>query len=386
MTMEKNLMEEMLQENENLLSVPRRGNIIKGKVVQVLENEVVVNIGYKSDGVIPAAEITNDPNSDLREIIKEGTEIDVFVLKEDDGEGNILLSKKRVDVRKDWDEVYDAHKEQRKIVVNTKEVVKGGVIAYFNEVRGFIPASHLSTNYVENLKDYINKPLEVKIIEVDKKNGKAIFSHKEVEKEILEKKKEELWATIEKDKIIEGKVSRITNFGAFVDLGGVDGLIHISEISWKRIKHPSEVLKIGNKVEVYVQDIDKDKERISLSLRKTRENPWANIEERYVVGDTVEGNVVKLVDFGAFVELEPGIEGLVHISQISEERISKPSEIIKVGDTVRAKIIDLNIEDKKIGLSIKDALVSQSLDNYTDNLEEDQGTTIGDILKFKGDK
>ncbi len=383
---EKNMMEEMLQENEDVLSVPKRGDIIKGKVVQVLEDEVVVDIGYKSDGVIPANELTNDPSVDLKEIVKEGNEIDVLVLKEEDSEGNILLSKKRVDAIKDWDEVHNAYTDKKKLVVTTREVVKGGIIAFFNEVRGFIPASQLSTKYVEDLKEYVNKELDVKVIEVDKENGKAIFSHKEIEKELLGKEKEKLFSTIEKDSTIEGTVSRLTNFGAFVDLGGVDGLIHISEISWKRIKHPSEVLNTGDKVEVYVQDIDKDKERISLSLRKTKKSPWSNIEERYSTGDTIEGRVVKIVDFGAFVELEPGVEGLVHISQISENHISKPSEALKSGDMIKAKIIDLNIEDKKIGLSIKDALESQNLENYVDDSEEYQGTTIGDILRFKENK
>jgi len=386
MTMENSSMKEILEQNENLFKLPKGGQIIKGKVIQVQEEQVIVNIGYKSDGIIPRNEISNDYNTDLHKVIKEGDEIEVFVIKEDDGDGNVLLSKKRVDIRKDWENLIKIKKMNKSIRVRTSEAVKGGIIAYYNEIRGFIPASHLSNNYVSDLNEFVDKILDVKVLDLDKKNNRVVFSHKEILKEVAEKKKKELWDTLEKDKVVEGIVKQFTNFGAFIDLGGVDGLVHISEISWGRIKHPSDVLSIGDKVEVYIQDIDRKSEKISLSLKKTIKNPWDNIELKYNVGDIVEGVVLKLVDFGAFIELEPGIEGLVHISNISDKHISKPSEILTIGSKVQAKIIDINKEDKRIGLSIKEAKADEEINNYIENTENQEKVTIGDIVDLKMDR
>lgn len=377
-----NTFNELLEQEEKLFTVPRRGNILTGKVVQVLDNEVVVNIGYKSDGIIPLNEFSNNTDINLKDIIKEGEEIEVYVLKSDDGEGNVVLSKKRIDAIKNWELIEKVSQENESIIVKTGEAVKGGIIAYYKELRGFIPASQLSNEYVENLDEYLNKELEVNVIEVDKNKNKIIFSHRKILEVILKEKREKLWSTLEKDMVVKGEVKRLANFGAFVDLGGLDGLIHISEMSWGRIKHPKEVLNIGDIVEVYVKEIDKEKDRISLSLKQAKENPWDRIDEKYIVDDIIKGKVVKLVDFGAFIELEPGVEGLVHISQISETRIAKPSEVLEVGQTVDVKVIDVKKEEKRLGLSIKEAKESEDLEDYVYENEEEQAT-IGDVLKSK---
>ncbi|MCG8538725.1 MAG: 30S ribosomal protein S1 [Clostridia bacterium] len=377
-----NTFNELLEQEEKLFTVPRRGNILTGKVVQVLDNEVVVNIGYKSDGIIPLNEFSNNTDINLKDIIKEGEEIEVYVLKSDDGEGNVVLSKKRIDAIKNWELIEKVSQENESIIVKTGEAVKGGIIAYYKELRGFIPASQLSNEYVENLDEYLNKELEVNVIEVDKNKNKIIFSHRKILEVILKEKREKLWSTLEKDMVVKGEVKRLANFGAFVDLGGLDGLIHISEMSWGRIKHPKEVLNIGDIVEVYVKEIDKEKDRISLSLKQAKENPWDRIDEKYIVDDIIKGKVVKLVDFGAFIELEPGVEGLVHISQISETRIAKPSEVLEVGQTVDVKVIDVKKEEKRLGLSIKEAKESEDLEDYVYENEEEQ-STIGDVLKSK---
>ncbi|WP_432409527.1 30S ribosomal protein S1 [Wukongibacter sp. M2B1] len=378
-----NTFNELLEQEEKLFTVPRRGNIIKGKVVQVQKDEVVVNIGYKSDGIIPFSEFSNNTDVNPNDIVKEGDEIDVYVLKSDDGEGNVVLSKKRVDAIKDWDVIEELVKGNSTIKVKTGDAVKGGIIAFYNELRGFIPASQLSNQYVESIAEYSNKELDVKVLEVDKQKNKAIFSHRKVLEEKAEAMKKEFWSKIEKDIVMKGEVKRLADFGAFVDLGGVDGLIHISEMSWGRIKHPSEVLKIGDTVEVYVKDIDKEKGKISLSLKQALQNPWDNVEKKYNIGDIIEGKVVKLVNFGAFVELEAGLEGLVHISQISEKRIAAPAEVLEVGQTVDIKILDIKKEEKRISLSIKEAKESEAVEEFVYENEEEEKATIGDVLKSK---
>lgn len=384
--MENNNLNQMLEQLDNFMTIPRRGKIIKGKVVQVSNDEIVVNIGYKSDGIIPRNEISNNPFIDPKETVKEGDEIDVFVLKEDDGEGNVILSKKRVDLVKDWEKLEEVFEKGDTIEVKTGEIVKGGVIAYFNEIRGFIPASQISNKYVENLENYSKKILEVKVIEVNRKNKKAVFSHRQIIEKSLEEKRQKIWNTIEKDQVVTGKVKKLTDFGAFVDLGGIDGLIHISEISWGRIKHPSEVLKVGDTVEVYIKDIDKKQEKISLSLKETKPDPWNHIDEKYEVGDIIRGKIVKLVDFGAFIEIEPGIDGLVHISQISEKHISKPSDELEIGQSVNVKILSINKEEKKISFSIKEAMDTDYDAQYLEKSNEDIKTTIGDIINLKNEE
>ncbi|MFT9497892.1 bifunctional 4-hydroxy-3-methylbut-2-enyl diphosphate reductase/30S ribosomal protein S1, partial [Anaerosolibacter sp.] len=350
-----NEMMNMMEEIENSLRVPRRGQTIKGKVIHVSDNEIIVNIGYKSDGIIPKGEISNDPTVNPRDIAQEGDDIEVYVIKTDDGEGNLLLSKKRVDSEKGWDILEEACNDGRIVPVKVVEVVKGGVIAVYTEIRGFIPASQLSDSYVEDMQSFVGKTLDAKIIDLNKGKKKVVFSRKAVIAQENEKKRKLLWQNIDKGSVIDGEVKRLTNFGAFVDIGGIDGLVHISDLTWGRVGHPSEVVQIGDKIKVKVIDFDQDKSKVSLSLKLTAPEPWTAVDEKYNVGDIVQGKVVRLADFGAFIELEPGLDGLVHISQISDKHISKPSQEVHVGQIVDVKILEINKESKRISLSIKEA-------------------------------
>lgn len=360
-------MAELLEQEEQSFKVPRKGEILKGKVVQVTDDEIVVNIGYKSDGIIKKSEISNNPDIDPKEVVQEDQEIEVYVIKKDDGEGNVVLSLKRISMFKDWDVLAELYENKEHITVKTKDVVKGGIIAYYNDIRGFIPASQLSTNYVNNLDKFAGQEYEVEIIELNKGKRKAVFSRRSILEAENAKLKEALWAKLEVKQLITGEVKRLTNFGAFVDVGGADGLIHISELSWGRVSHPSEVVKVGDQVEVLVLSANKEDGKISLSLKQAKENPWNLVEQNYNVGDVVDGKVVNMTDFGAFVEIEPGVEGLVHISQISKERIEKPSDVLEEGKAYPVKIIEMSLEEKRIKLSIKDALE----DDAAETVEED---------------
>ena len=379
MDQNNNEMMNMMEEIENSLRVPRRGQTIKGKVIHVTDSEIMVNIGYKSDGIIPKQEISNDLSVNPRELVKEGDEIEVYVLKTDDGEGNVLLSKKRIDAEKGWETLGEAVSKGTTLQAKVVEVVKGGVIAVINELRGFIPASQLSTSYVNNLNDFLGKQLAVNVIDFNRDKRKIVFSHRSVlEKENVEKRRA-LWQNIQKGNVIEGEVKRLTNFGAFVDIGGIDGLIHISDLSWGRISQPSEVVKVGDHIKVVVLDFDQDKNKISLGLKQITQEPWENIHKKYNAGDIVEGKVVRLADFGAFVELEPGLDGLVHISQISNKHIAKPSQEVHIGQKVNVKILEINEEAKRISLSIKEANEPETVEI----VNQEEPTTIGDIVESK---
>jgi ribosomal protein S1 len=345
-------MAELLAAFEKDFVVPKKGELVKGKIVSVNEKEIVVNIGYKADGIIPKAEVSNN-DVNLTEFAHEGQELEVYILKKDDGDGNVLLSLKRISQLKDWTELEKLAEEATIISVVIKEAVKGGVIAYFNEIRGFIPASQIALHYVNDLSVYVGQTIDVKILEVNKNKRRAVFTRKQLLSEELKEKKAELWGKITEGSIVSGEVKRITSFGAFVDIGGLDGLIHISEMSWGRIKSPKEAVKIGETVEVKVLTIDKATEKVSLSLKQVKNDPWIEFDNNYKVNDIVDAKVVNLTDFGAFLEIEPGLEGLVHISQISSERIDKPSDVLKIGDASQAKIIEVNLEERKIKLSIR---------------------------------
>lgn len=373
-----NEMESFMEEIEKSMRVPRRGEIITGKVINVTASEIAVNIGYKSDGVIPKEEISSDSSIDPRNLVKPGDEIRVYVIKSDDGEGNILLSKRRVDMEKGWDDLQKILETESLVEAKVTEAVRGGVIAIARNIRCFVPASQLSNRYVSNLDEFIGKTFSTKVIEIDRKKNKVVLTRKAVLEEENKKKKEEIYTTLEKGQVILGTVRQITNFGAFIDLGGVDGLVHISELSWGRVKHPSDILKIGEQVKVEVLDFDKEKDKISLSIKSTLVAPWDNVESEFKAGDIVDGKVVRLADFGAFVELKPGLDGLVHISQISTEHIAKPSEKLSVGDIVKVKVLDINTSDKRISLSITAANeVPQETVEYNN---DETPVTIGDII------
>ncbi|HAE92737.1 bifunctional 4-hydroxy-3-methylbut-2-enyl diphosphate reductase/30S ribosomal protein S1 [Tissierella praeacuta] len=368
---------EMMEAIENSFTKIHRGDVLKGEVIYVTNNEVMVNINYKSDGIINREELSNDPDVKPKDLYKVGDEIDVYVVKLDDGEGNVVLSAKRVNDFKNLDTVEKIFNDKERVECKVLNNIKGGLSVIVNGVNGFMPASQVSINFVSDLSVYKGKVLIAKIIDFDREKKRVILSRKEVEREELNNKKKELWATLEVDQVVEGTVQRLTDFGAFVDLGGVDGLIHISDLSWNRVKHPSNVVKEGQKVLVKVLALDKEKGRISLGLKQTVEEPWTAFSKNVSVGDIVEGTVVNLLDFGAFVRLKEGVDGLLHVSQISKEHINKPADVLKVGEKINIKVIDINEEEKKISLSLKEVneVVEEDI-----ILNKEPEMTIGDIV------
>ncbi|KYH29101.1 MULTISPECIES: 30S ribosomal protein S1 [Clostridium] len=378
--LEEMSMKDMMSEIEYSMKPIYSGDVLKGEVISVSDSEVLVNIGYISDGIIKKDELSNE-DINPKDILKPGDKIDVYVVKVRDEDGNVVLSKKKADELKVWQSLEESYKTGNTIEAKVSEVVKGGLVAYVNEVRCFIPASHASNSFVKDLNQFVGKNLVVKVIEFDEKKRRVVLSRKEVERKEAEEKKETLWNSLKKGEKRTGIVSRLAKFGAFVNLGGVDGLIHNSDLSWKRVNHPSEVVKEGDKVEVYVIDFDKEKGRISLGLKDVEGDPWNNAAFKYKVNDILEGTVVRLLDFGAFVEIEPGIEGLVHVTEITDENIAKPSQVLKIGDKVKVKILEINPEEKKMALSIKEAenKTAEEIEKYND---KDEGNYIfADLLK-----
>jgi small subunit ribosomal protein S1 len=375
-------MADYMNELNSSIKKIHEGDILKGSVLSVSDNGVIVNIGYMTDGIISREELSDDPDVNPVDIVKVGDEISVYVLEVNDGEGNVSLSKKLAESMKVWEDFENSLKNDSTISVKVSEVVKGGVVAKVQGVRTFIPASQLSASYVEDLSTFVGKILEVKVIELDREKKKVVLSRKEIEKAELEIKKEKVWATLKKGEKRSGVVTRLAKFGAFVDLGGVDGLVHLNDLSWKRVTDPSQVVAVGDKVEVYVLDFDKVRQRISLGLKDIADNPWNNVFDKFKVGSVVEGTVSKLMDFGAFVKLEGGVEGLVHISEISDERILKPSDVLKAGDKVNVKILEINKNDQRMSLSIKDA--QNKNEEFVEYMNKKEGSmTIADLLKDK---
>ncbi len=339
----------------------RNGQILKGTVVQLVDGEVSVNIGYKSDGFIPRNEFSSDTDLNPADVVKIGDEIEVEVLKVNDGEGNVLLSRKNVESKKAWDKLVQETGEEGRIFDGIgKEVVKGGMIASINGIRAFVPASQLSNKYVENISDFVGKPIRLKIIEVDKSRKRIVASHKAVLQEEAEQARKEKWDQLVVGSKISGVVRRLTDFGAFVDIGGLDGLIHVTDVAWGRVKHPSDVLKSGQEIEVLILNVDKEKQRISLGYKQLQPKPWTLAGEKYPIGTIIEGKVVRIVPFGAFVAIEPTIDGLIHISQVGVRRVVKVEDEIKVGDMVRCKVLDVNPEAKRISLSRRDVLIEEN--------------------------
>lgn len=361
-------MMDLMDDIEKSLRLPRVGEIVNGKVHQVTEKEVIVNMGCKKDGVIPREEVTLEGDQKLTDLFKDGDEIQAKVIKTDDGDGVILLSKKKLEINEHWNEVNEAFENKTVISVKVVRQVNGGVIAAYKEVTGFIPLSQLSDKFVENADEFMGQTLDVKVTRVDMKKGRAVFSHKIVLAEEKQKKIDAIWNSLHVDDVVEGTVMRFTDYGAFIDLGGIDGLLHISEISWGKLKHPKEVLQIGDKVKVKILSMNAEKGKISLGLKQTTPEPWSVINEKYHVGEIVSGKVVQIKEYGAFVELEPGLDGLVHISEVANKRVGNIAEELSVGQAVEAKILDIDTERKRISLSIKQALE----ENFEENEEEPQ--------------
>ena len=350
------------------------GKVLKGTVVQITDDEISVNVGAKSDGLLSRSQLAD-------ENVNIGDEIEVEIVKTNDGEGNIVLSQKNIINRRQWAELEEKFNNNQSVQATVKEVVKGGVIARINNIRTFIPASHIALRFVENLEQFVGQTLEVKILELDARKKRIVASHKLVLQEEKDKVEQEAWSKLVEGEEVEGIVRRLTSFGAFVDLGGVDGLIHITDLSWGRIKHPRDVVKPDQKVLVKILSLDPETKRISLGLKQTMPHPWETVEEKYPVGSVVEGKVVRITTFGAFVELEPGLDGLVHISQCALNRIEKVEDAVHVGQVVRVKVLNVNKEDKRISLSIRAVLADEALDSNIEDLDL-PGDNLEDELSF----
>ncbi len=380
-TMEKISSNEILDAIEKSFRRIQKGDIIKGKVIYVTDEEIMVNINYKSDGIVTKEELSNDPDVNPKGLFKEGDDIEVYVVKLDDGEGNVVLSYKRLEAIKSWEKLEEAFNNKEILKCKVLNDVKGGLSVIVHDIKGFIPASQVSIKYVDNLSEYKGKNLDARIIEFDKNRKRLILSSRVVEQEELERKREELWESLEVGKIIEGKVVRLVDFGAFVDIGGLDGLIHVSDLSWVRINKPSDVVREGDLVKVEILDFDKERNRISLGLKQTLPKPWDIFIENRKVGDIVTGEVVNLLDFGAFVRLEEGVEGLVHISQISTEHVKKPSDKLNIGDIVTVKIMNINKENNRISLSIKAIEEEKMMNTEVPIKNEELDVRIGDLIE-----
>lgn len=341
---------------EKTLVQIRPGQTITGTVVQITDDEVCVNVGYKADGLVKKADLSSTD-------VKIGDEIEVEVVKVNDGEGNVLLSQRNIVNRKSWDEIMAKYEAGEFVNGVGKEAVKGGLLADVMGVRTFIPASQLSLRYVEKIDTFVGQEMTLKIIEVDKAKKRIVASRKAVLIAEEAEKKKAIWASLEVGSIVKGIVRRLADFGAFVDIGGVDGLVHVTDLSWGRVHHPSDVVSVGQEIDVKILNVDPERERISLSYKATQPRPWTVAAEMFPVGSVVEGKVVRITTFGAFVELMPGLDGLVHISQCALTRIAKVEDAVQVGDVVRVKVLDVNTEAKRISLSIREVLEDEALEN-----------------------
>lgn len=351
-----------------------RGDIIKGTVIQVLDDEVMVDVGGKSEGIIPLKELSIQDINSCKEVVKVGDEIEVLVLKWD-SDGTILLSKKKVDTSRALDKLEEDFKEGRLVNGTIIDVVKGGLLVDVGVV-AFLPASHVDIGYVKNLEDYKGKNFDFKIIEFNRnkrRGSQIVVSRKGLVEEEKERLKKEFWDSVAEGQTRTGKVKRLVDYGAFIDLGGYEGLLHVSELDHHRIEHPADVLQEGQDIEVYILGVDREKQRVSLSRKALLKSPWDTIIENHKEGDIIEGTVVRIAPFGAFVELIPGVDGLVHISQLANYRVEKPEDVVKIGDKVSVKIISIDMEEKKIGLSIKQASEEaerKEVQDYLQNQEE----------------
>lgn len=375
---EKNVvsMEELLKDYD--VKRLNRGDIIKGKVIEVNDKEASININYAFDGIISKEEISVDER-DPRDVLKSGDEINVYIMSPNDGDGYVELSLIRALEIEEKEDIEKAYKENKLINVKVKDETKGGLIAYYGSVRVFIPGSLASREKI-NLSTLVGKELEVKITELDFRNNKIVGSRRVVEEEEYNKNKKRIWNGLKEGEKRNGIVKKLVKYGAFVDIGGVEGLIHLSDLSWERVNRPEEVVKEGDKVEVFIGTVDKEKERLSLILKDVAKEPWTLYANDIKEGNIIEGKVVKFMPFGAFVELFDGIEGLVHITEITDENIAKPSDVLELNQKVKVKILNVNREDKKIELSIKDA--SESSKEYLDYVDnEEEGTSLADLLK-----
>lgn len=340
--------EQMLDESFKTI---RNGEVVEGTVIDVKEDQIILNIGYKADGILTKNEYSNDSSVDLTTVAKTGDKMEVKVLKVNDGEGQVLLTYKRLAAEKGNKRLEEAFENHEVLKAKVTQVLNGGLSVVVEETRVFIPASLVSDVYEKDLSKYADQEIEFVITEFNPRRRRIIGDRKQLIMAEKAKLQEELFARIQPGDVVEGTVKNVTDFGAFIDLGGADGLLHISEMSWGRVDNPKKVFKVGEPIRVLIKDINGDK--IALSLKFEEENPWMDAADKYAVGNIVEGRVARMTDFGAFVELEPGVDALLHVSQISRDHVEKPSDILSVGQIIEAKVVDFNGEDKKISLSMK---------------------------------
>ncbi len=358
--------EQMLEESFRTIS---NGDVVTGSVIDVKPDEIVLNIGYKADGVVSRSEYTNVPGADLTTMVKVGDELTCKVIKLNDGEGQVLLSYRRLAAERGNQRLQEAFENQEVLKAQVNQVLSGGLSVVVEEARVFIPASLVSDVYEKDLTKYQDQEIEFVITEFNPKKRRIIGNAKTLILAKKEKEREELFARISEGLVVEGKVKNITDFGAFVDLGGADGLIHISEMGWNRMENPKKVFTVGQEVTAFIKEINGDK--IALSMKFPDQNPWLHAEEKYGTGSIVTGKVVRMADFGAFVELESGIDALLHVSQISKERIGKPSDVLSIGQEITAKVVDFIKEEHKISLSMKALIEDDAEETVTaDEVEE----------------
>ncbi|WP_252503452.1 30S ribosomal protein S1 [Sporosarcina sp. Marseille-Q4943] len=357
----------------------KEGDRVTGKVTKIEDKSVLVEItGAPFDGVIPISELSSLHIEKASDAVQVGDELELIITKVEDE--NYVLSKRKVDADNAWDSLEEKFNNKETIETEVKDVVKGGLVVDLG-VRGFIPASLVEDHFVESFEDYKGRTMEFKIVEMDKEKNRLILSHRAVLQEEKAHKKEEILEELKEGQVLEGTVQRIASFGAFVDIGGVDGLVHISQLSHEHVEKVSDVLKEGEKVKVKVLSVDRDSERISLSIKETLPGPWENIEERAPKGSVFEGTVKRLVSYGAFVEVFPGVEGLVHISRISHQHIGTPHEVLQEGQKVDVKVVDVNAEEKRLSLSIKDLLEKEETESYGDyEMKEETGFSLSDVI------
>ena len=368
---ELNEFEQMLEES---LKTIRTGEIVTGKVIDVKDDEIVLNIGYKSDGIIPRNEYTNENNVDLRNLVHVGDEMEAKVVKVNDGEGQVALSYKRLAIDKGNKRLEEAFNSQEVLTAKVTQVLDGGLSVEVEGTRVFIPASLVSDTYERDLTKYADQEVEFVVTEFNPRRRRIIGDRKQLMAARKAEMQKELFARISVGDVVEGTVKNVTDFGAFIDLGGVDGLLHISEMSWGRVENPKKVFKVGETLKVLIKDIDGTK--VALSLKFDDSNPWKSASTKYAVGNEVTGKVARMTDFGAFIELEPGIDALLHVSQIAKEHIEKPSDVLTVGQEVTAKVVDFNEEGKKISLSIKALLVPEAKETQTVETKGDDSDVV----------
>lgn len=359
------------------------GDIVNGIVSRVEKGLVFVDIAYKSEGIIEGDELSSTPNVKASDIVKPGQKIKVMIMKLENREGHPVLSKRRADYESYWNNLHQALKKKETVDVFVMNAVKGGLVVDYGGIRGFVPASHVSKDHQNNMDDLVKKTISVKPIDVNRKRRKVVLSHKLGTSRKDSPKIKELLQQIEPGQVKKGKVTNIKPFGAFVDLGGIEGLIHISEMSWGRISNPEEVVKTGDTIDVFILGVDDESGKISLGLRQLQPDPWVNVEERYHIGDKVRGKITRLVKFGAFIELEKGLEGLIHITELADKTPAKPEDILTSGEFVEAKIIKMFPAEQRIGLSLREhpeIVPRTDMDNYQDK-QENANPKIGDLVK-----